>query len=108
MSKLQERPSALKREHRALRKMKFINSFFLCLWVIFALLDQDCESGSTAGLEYDGSKIASARFPGEMKGPRCELMLSGRAAAVLKKGDAAGGAQLRGLRQTEPRRLHQL
>ncbi len=37
MSKLQEKPSALKREHPALQKIKFIN-FFLCLWVIFALL----------------------------------------------------------------------
>ena len=45
MSKLQEKPSALKREHPALQKMKFMN-FFLCLWVIFALLDPDCESGS--------------------------------------------------------------
>ncbi len=62
-------------------------------------------SGSTAGLEYE--ELPMARFPGEMKGPRCELMLSS-GAAVLKKGDAAGGAQLRGRRQTEPRRLHQL
>ncbi len=40
-----EKPSALKREYRALQKMKFIN-FFLCLWVSFALLDPDpdCES----------------------------------------------------------------
>ncbi len=52
--------------------------------------------------------IASARFPGEMKGPRCELMLSGWTAAVLKERDAAASAQLRGRRQTEPRRLHQL
>jgi hypothetical protein len=46
MSKLQEKPSALRREHPALQKFKFIN-FFLCLWVIFALLDPypDCESG---------------------------------------------------------------
>jgi hypothetical protein len=43
----QEKPSALKREHLAFQKMKFIN-FFLYLWVIFALLDPDpdCESGS--------------------------------------------------------------
>jgi hypothetical protein len=45
MSQLQEKPSALKREHPALQKMKFIN-FFLCLWVIFALLGPDGESGS--------------------------------------------------------------
>jgi hypothetical protein len=42
MSKLQEKPSALKREHPALQKMKFMN-FFLCLWVIFALLDPDSD-----------------------------------------------------------------
>jgi hypothetical protein len=40
LSKLYEKPSALKREHPALQKMQFIN-FFLCLWVIFALLDPD-------------------------------------------------------------------
>jgi hypothetical protein len=45
MSKLQEKPSSLKREHTALQKMKFIY-FFLCLWVIFALLDPDRESRS--------------------------------------------------------------
>jgi hypothetical protein len=42
-SKLQEKPSALKREHSALQNMKFHN-FFLFLWVIFALLDPDPES----------------------------------------------------------------
>jgi hypothetical protein len=54
VSKLQEKPSALKRENPVLQKMKFIN-FFLCLWFIFALLvpnsDPDpgtpIESGST-------------------------------------------------------------
>jgi hypothetical protein len=40
MSKLQEKPSALKREHQALQKLK-------CLWVIFALLDPDCENPDT-------------------------------------------------------------
>jgi hypothetical protein len=42
--KLQEKPSALKREHPAVK-------FFQCLWVIFALLDTDpdCESGSRYG-----------------------------------------------------------
>jgi hypothetical protein len=38
MSKLQEKPLALRREHSALPKMKFMN-FFVFLWVIFALLD---------------------------------------------------------------------
>jgi hypothetical protein len=45
MSKLQENLSALKREHPELRKMKCIN-FFLCLWVIFALLDPDTDPGT--------------------------------------------------------------
>ncbi len=44
-SKLQEKPSALKREHPALQKMKFIDSL-LFSWVSFALLDPDTiESG---------------------------------------------------------------
>jgi hypothetical protein len=37
-SKVQEKPSAVKKEHPAFQKMKFIN-FFLCLWIIFAFLD---------------------------------------------------------------------
>ncbi len=54
MPKLQEKPSALKREHPALQTMKLV-SFFLLFWVIFALLDPDpaaqinadpCGSGS--------------------------------------------------------------
>jgi hypothetical protein len=47
-SKLQKKPSALKREYSALQNMKFLN-FFLLLWVIFALLDLDSESGSGYG-----------------------------------------------------------
>jgi hypothetical protein len=39
-SKLQEQLPALKRERRGLQIMKFF-SFFLFLWVIFALLDLD-------------------------------------------------------------------
>jgi hypothetical protein len=39
-AKLQEKPTALKREHPALQNMKFLY-FFLFLWVIFALLDPD-------------------------------------------------------------------
>jgi hypothetical protein len=38
MPKLQEKPSALKREHPVLKNMKIMD-FFLFLWVIFALLD---------------------------------------------------------------------
>ncbi len=44
MSIQQEKTSASKKEHPALQKMKFIN-FFLCLWVIFALLDPDTVPG---------------------------------------------------------------
>jgi hypothetical protein len=50
MSKLQEKPSALKIEKRTSstsKKIKFITFFFL--WVIFAPLDLDCESGSGYG-----------------------------------------------------------
>jgi hypothetical protein len=43
-AKLQEKPSALLREHPALRNMKFL-SFFLFLWVSFALLDRDPLTG---------------------------------------------------------------
>jgi hypothetical protein len=39
-SELQEKPSALKREHPAFQNMKFFY-LFLFLWVIFALLDLD-------------------------------------------------------------------
>jgi hypothetical protein len=38
--KLQETPSAQKREHPTLQNIKFLN-FFLFLWVIFALQDPD-------------------------------------------------------------------
>jgi hypothetical protein len=43
---LKEKSSALQEEHPALQEMRFID-FFLCLWIIFALLnlDLDCESG---------------------------------------------------------------
>jgi hypothetical protein len=55
---LQKKPSALKREHPALKNMKFLN-FFLLLWDIFALLDRDPDteygSGST-DLIKPGSK----------------------------------------------------
>jgi hypothetical protein len=52
MSKLQKKPSALKRGHPTLQNMNFYK-FFLLLWVIFALLDPDpdSESGSTDPIE---------------------------------------------------------
>jgi hypothetical protein len=40
MPKLQEKPSALKREHPVFKNIKILD-FFLFLWVIFALLDPD-------------------------------------------------------------------
>jgi hypothetical protein len=53
MYKLQKKPSALKREHPALKNIKFLN-FFLLSWVIFALLDPDPEYGygSNDPIEY--------------------------------------------------------
>jgi len=52
MSKPQEKPSALKREHKALQKIKCVN-FFLCLWVIFALLDPDTDPGTPLNPDPD-------------------------------------------------------
>jgi hypothetical protein len=52
MPRLQEKPSALKREHPVLKNMKNLD-FFLFLWIIFALLDPEpdpqfeCGSGSS-------------------------------------------------------------
>jgi hypothetical protein len=40
MPKLQEKPSALKREYPVLKNMKILD-FFPFLWVLFALLDPD-------------------------------------------------------------------
>jgi hypothetical protein len=51
---VQEKPSALEREHPELENIKFLN-LFLFLWVIFALLDPDTDSepmcGSTGPIE---------------------------------------------------------
>jgi hypothetical protein len=61
MPKLQEKPSALKRELPALQNLKILY-IFLFLWVIFALLDPDpdpqfeCGSGSKT-LRYSKSQI---------------------------------------------------
>jgi len=51
MSQLQEKPSALKREHPALQKIKLI-SFFLCLWVILALPDPDSDWKTESGYGF--------------------------------------------------------
>jgi hypothetical protein len=57
--KLQEKPSALKKEHPVLKNIKILD-FFLFLWVIFALLNPDpatqinadpCRSGYGSGSE---------------------------------------------------------
>jgi hypothetical protein len=48
---LQEKPPALKREHPSLQKMK-LSSFFLYLWVIFALLDPDPDPDYESGSRY--------------------------------------------------------
>jgi hypothetical protein len=59
MPKLQEQPSAPKREHPVPKSMKILD-FFLFLWVTFALLDPDpatqinadpCGSGYGSGSE---------------------------------------------------------
>jgi hypothetical protein len=68
MSKIQRKPSALKREHPALQKMKFSN-FFLCLWVSFALLDpvrivnQDPETQLHPGSIRIRFRIHNTAFP---------------------------------------------
>jgi hypothetical protein len=57
MSKLQEKTFALKREHPALKKIKFM-IFFLYLWVFFPLLDLDSDCGS--GYGSNGSSGSTA------------------------------------------------
>jgi hypothetical protein len=52
--KLQEKPSALKKEHPVLKNMKILD-FFLFLCVIFALLDPDPDPATqinACGSEY--------------------------------------------------------
>jgi hypothetical protein len=57
-SKLLEKPLALKNEHQALQKMKFINCFIF-FWAIFALLDPDpdCESGYRDSIECGSTTL---------------------------------------------------
>jgi hypothetical protein len=61
MFKLQEKLSALKRNHPALQKMKFIK----CFWVIFAHLDRgpDCESGAPGSGSRDPIESGTDRDP---------------------------------------------
>jgi hypothetical protein len=56
--KLQEKPSALKREHPALQNMKILY-FFLFLWVIFALLDPDPDPATQINADPCGSGSGS-------------------------------------------------
>ncbi len=51
LSKLQEKPSALRRELPALQNMKFL-SVFLFLWVIFACLNPDPDSETLTGTAF--------------------------------------------------------
>ncbi len=64
-SKLQEKPSALKREHPALKNMKFLK-LFLFLWVIFALQDPD----PLTWLNHDPIRI---RIQIRNTGPKTEM-----------------------------------
>ena len=50
--KLQEKPSALKREHPVLKNRKILD-FFLILWVIFALLDPDPDPEAQINADLD-------------------------------------------------------
>jgi hypothetical protein len=50
--KLQEKPSGLKREHPAIQNMKILY-FFLCMWVIFALLDPDPDPATQINADPD-------------------------------------------------------
>jgi hypothetical protein len=52
--KLQEKPSAIKREHPVLKNMKILD-FFLFLWVIFALLDPDPDPATPINADPCGS-----------------------------------------------------
>jgi hypothetical protein len=51
-SKLQEKPSALKREHPVLKNMKILD-FFLFLWVTFSLLDPDPDPATQINADPD-------------------------------------------------------
>ncbi len=69
MSKLQKKPSALKREHPALQNMKFLN-FFLLFWVIFALLDPDPDSEYGSGSGFT-DMLESGSNPDQDSKPCC-------------------------------------
>jgi hypothetical protein len=56
--KLQEKPSALKRDHPALQKMKIV-SFFSIFGVILALLDPDPDPAAQINADPCGSGYGS-------------------------------------------------
>jgi hypothetical protein len=60
MPKLQEKPSALKREHPVQKNMK-IQDFFLFLWVIFVLLDPDPDPATQINADPCGSGSETLR-----------------------------------------------
>ncbi len=51
-SNLQEKPSALKKEHPAPWKINFVDCF-LFYWVIFALLDPDTDPGTPLNSDHN-------------------------------------------------------
>jgi hypothetical protein len=56
MPKLQEKPSALKREQPVLKNIKILD-FLLFLWVIFALLDPDPDPKFECGSGYGSGSV---------------------------------------------------
>ncbi len=58
MSKLQEKTSALKRKHPAVKNSEiYYRTFFSCLRVIFALLDPDPDTDPGTPLNPDPIRI---------------------------------------------------
>ncbi len=51
-SKLQEKPSALKREHPALQKIKCVTNCFIFLWVIYAPIESGSNPNPQQWLAY--------------------------------------------------------
>jgi hypothetical protein len=90
MSKLQKKPSALKRGHPTLQNMNFYK-FFPLLWVIFALLDPDpdSESGSTdpivSGSNPDPQPCRQVEQTSAPASPATTLAVKARAADGRKR-----------------------
>jgi hypothetical protein len=58
--------SDLKRKHPALQKIKFIN-FFLCLWLIFALMNPDPDTDPWTPLNPDPIRTQIHNTEGQHK-----------------------------------------